>query len=124
MKVESNVTVIGVAAAGGFSIAGSPVCYSVTATVDGKAVRGYVLDLDLDRRTKTGDEALWRAKLHPLTPDDSLTSPELKALHRAIRRALEQGLARQGSTLRDYRLPETGDLNDKTRAALRVAYGC
>jgi formamidopyrimidine-DNA glycosylase len=54
------------------------------------------------------DEALWRAKLHPLTPADSLTPSELKALHRAVRRALEQGLARQGSTLRDYRLPDGG----------------
>jgi formamidopyrimidine-DNA glycosylase len=54
------------------------------------------------------DEALWRAKLHPLTPADSLTPAELKALHRAVRKALEQGLARQGSTLRDYRLPDGG----------------
>ncbi len=37
------------------------------------------------------DEALWRAKLHPLTPADALTPPEIKALHRAVRRALEQG---------------------------------
>ena len=54
------------------------------------------------------DEALWRAKLHPLTPADSLTPAELRALHRSVRRALEQGLARQGSTLRDYRLPDGG----------------
>ena len=32
----------------GFSIAGARACYSVTATVDGKPVHGYVLDLDLD----------------------------------------------------------------------------
>ncbi len=29
----------------------------------------------------------------------------MKALHRAVRTALEAGIARQGSTLRDYRLP-------------------
>ena len=52
------------------------------------------------------DEALWRAKVHPLTPADALDPDEVKALHRAVRRALEQGIARQGSTLRDYRLPD------------------
>jgi hypothetical protein len=31
-----------------FSIAQSPTCYSVTATVDGKHVSGYVLDRNLD----------------------------------------------------------------------------
>ena len=31
-----------------FSIAGFPTCYSVTATVDGKQVRGYVLNAGLD----------------------------------------------------------------------------
>lgn len=31
-----------------FAIAGAPTCYSVTATVDGKQVRGYVLDAGLD----------------------------------------------------------------------------
>jgi formamidopyrimidine-DNA glycosylase len=66
----------------------------------------------LDQRALAGvgniyaDEALWRAKLHPLTPADELGPAEVKALHRAVRKALEQGLARQGSTLRDYRLPD------------------
>ena len=32
----------------GFSIAGSPACYSVTATVGGKQIHGYVLDRSLD----------------------------------------------------------------------------
>jgi formamidopyrimidine-DNA glycosylase len=68
----------------------------------------------LDQRALAGvgniyaDEALWRAKVHPLTPADALTVAEVKALHRAVRRALEQGIARQGSTLRDYRLPDGG----------------
>ena len=66
----------------------------------------------LDQRALAGvgniyaDEALWRAKVHPLTPADALTPSEVKALHRAVRRTLEQGIARQGSTLRDYRLPD------------------
>ena len=68
----------------------------------------------LDQRTLAGvgniyaDEALWRARLHPLTPAEALSVDEVKALHRGVRRALEQGIARQGSTLRDYRLPDGG----------------
>jgi formamidopyrimidine-DNA glycosylase len=66
----------------------------------------------LDQRTLAGmgniyvDEALWRARLNPLRPADSLEAAELRRLHRGIRAALEHGLARQGSTLRDYRLPD------------------
>jgi formamidopyrimidine-DNA glycosylase len=66
----------------------------------------------LDQRTVAGvgniyaDEALWRARIHPLTPARDLSPDELRALHRGIRRALEHGIARQGSTLRDYALPD------------------
>jgi formamidopyrimidine-DNA glycosylase len=66
----------------------------------------------LDQRTVAGigniyaDEALWRARLNPLRPAAGLDRAELRRLHRPIRAALEHGLARQGSTLRDYRLPD------------------
>jgi formamidopyrimidine-DNA glycosylase len=66
----------------------------------------------LDQRTVAGvgniyaDEALWRARVHPLREARSLDRRELQALHRGVRRALEHGIARQGSTLRDYRLPD------------------
>jgi len=68
----------------------------------------------LDQRTVAGigniyaDEALWRARIHPLTPAALLDADEVKALHRAVRTALKAGIARQGSTLRDYRLPDGG----------------
>ncbi len=68
----------------------------------------------LDQRTVAGvgniyaDEALWRARIHPLTPAALLGPDEVKALHRGIRQALQAGLRRQGSTLRDYRLPDGG----------------
>src|SRR2546421_2446675 len=54
------------------------------------------------------DEALWRAKIHPLRSAESLDPDELRRLHRAVRAALEAGIARQGSTLRDYALPDGG----------------
>jgi formamidopyrimidine-DNA glycosylase len=68
----------------------------------------------LDQRTVAGvgniyaDEALWRAQIHPLTPAAALDPEAVKALHRGIRQALQAGLRRQGSTLRDYRLPDGG----------------
>ena len=77
----------------------------------------------LDQRTLAGmgniyvDEALWRARLNPLRIASSLDRTELRRLHRGIRVALEHGLARQGSTLRDYRLPDGsgGSMQDEFR---------
>jgi len=77
----------------------------------------------LDQRTLAGmgniyvDEALWRARLNPLRGAAGLDRPELRRLHRGIRAALEHGLARQGSTLRDYRLPDGsgGSMQDEFR---------
>jgi formamidopyrimidine-DNA glycosylase len=66
----------------------------------------------LDQRTLAGvgniyaDEALWFARVHPLREARSLDEAETAALHRGIRRALERGIDRQGSTLTDYRLPD------------------
>jgi formamidopyrimidine-DNA glycosylase len=61
----------------------------------------------LDQRTLAGlgniytDEALWWARIHPLRPAESLDRDEVRRLHRAIRRALERGIARQGADLGD-----------------------
>ena len=52
------------------------------------------------------DEALWRARIHPLTPAAALEDDEVKALYRASGRRCAPGIRRQGSTLRDYRLPD------------------
>ena len=86
----------------------------------------------LDQRTLAGlgniyvDEALWYARLHPLRPAGSLEPPELRRLHRGIRRALELGLARQGSTLSDYRLPDgsSGSMQREFRAYGRTDEPC
>ena len=66
----------------------------------------------LDQRTLAGlgniyvDEALWRARVHPLRPAGGLDEAEIRRLHRGVRGALEAGLDRQGATLRDYRTPD------------------
>lgn len=49
------------------------------------------------------DEALWRARLHPERPAQSLTRQEVNALHRSIREVLAEAVADGGTTLRDYR---------------------
>ena len=65
----------------------------------------------LDQRSVAGvgniyaDEALWRARIHPLRQAGDLAPGEIRRLRDAVRRALEAGIARQGATLRDYRQP-------------------
>ena len=73
----------------------------------------------LDQRTLAGlgniyvDEALWRARIHPLRPArDARRTTRSRALRAAIKRALEAGIARQGATLRDYRQPDGGARRD------------
>ena len=51
----------------------------------------------LDQRTVAGvgniyaDEALWRARIHPLTPAQALDAGEVAALYRGVRAALRAG---------------------------------
>ncbi len=66
----------------------------------------------LDQRRLAGigniyaDEALWRARIHPLRPAGELDADEIARLHRAVRAALRRGVELQGSTLRDYVTPD------------------
>jgi formamidopyrimidine-DNA glycosylase len=48
------------------------------------------------------DEALWRARLHPLRAADTLEPGEVARLHRSIRKVLRQGIANRGSSFSDY----------------------
>ena len=66
------------------------------------------------------DEALWRARIHPLTAAGDLERRAVGRLRRAVREALELGIARQGATLRDYRDP--GGENGAMQLEFRV-YG-
>jgi formamidopyrimidine-DNA glycosylase len=66
----------------------------------------------LDQRTVAGmgniyaDEALWRARLHPLRPAGSLDDDESRRLTRSVKEALRAGIRRRGATLRDYSRPD------------------
>jgi len=48
------------------------------------------------------DEALWRARLHPLRAADTLDEFDVRRLHRAVRQVLRQGIANRGSSFSDY----------------------
>jgi formamidopyrimidine-DNA glycosylase len=86
----------------------------------------------LDQRSLAGmgniyaDEALWRARIHPLRPAGELTSVEVGRLHAAIREALELGIARQGATLSDYRMPngDSGAMQEEFEAYGREGEPC
>jgi formamidopyrimidine-DNA glycosylase len=86
----------------------------------------------LDQRTLAGlgniyvDEALWRARIHPLRPAESIDRAELRRLHKAIRTTLEAGIARQGATLRDYALPDggSGSMQDEFKVYGREGEPC
>jgi formamidopyrimidine-DNA glycosylase len=86
----------------------------------------------LDQRTLAGlgniyvDEALWRARIHPLRPAGELEPGELRELRSAIAKALESGIARQGATLRDYRQPDgsRGRMQERFKVYGRAGLPC
>ena len=86
----------------------------------------------LDQRTVAGlgniyvDEALWRARVHPLRPAGTLHHDELVRVTRGIRDALKAGIARQGASLRDYSTPDggRGRMQDEFRVYGRAGEPC
>ena len=86
----------------------------------------------LDQRRLAGigniyaDEALWRARVHPLRPAGDLDDQEARALHRGIRAALKGGIARQGATLSTYRTPDggSGRMQDEFKVYGRAGEPC
>jgi formamidopyrimidine-DNA glycosylase len=99
----------------GDRVGGDPLSRSFTAkqlqaTLSGRRTSIKAALLDQRRLAGVGniyaDEALWRARVHPLTPAGAVDGAELKALHRGIRAALQAGIARRGATLSTYRTPD------------------
>jgi formamidopyrimidine-DNA glycosylase len=86
----------------------------------------------LDQRSAAGmgniyaDEALWRARIHPLRQAGDLSPEEIGRLHRAIKEALRHGIKRQGTTLRDYRTPNgaRGTMQNELRVYGRTDEPC
>jgi formamidopyrimidine-DNA glycosylase len=72
------------------------------------------------------DEALWRARIHPLWPAGELERDELRRLHRALRDSLRMGIARQGATLSNYATPdgERGRMQEEFKVYQREGEPC
>ena len=70
--------------------------------------RGRLKSLLLDQTFLAGignlyaDEILWEARLHPERSGESLTAPERRRLHTAIREILAAAIERRGTSLSDY----------------------
>lgn len=75
--------------------------------LDGRRAR--LKPLLLDQRFLAGlgniyaDEALFRARLHPLRRSDTLVPEEVARLHEGILEALREGIRHRGTTLASYR---------------------
>ncbi len=52
------------------------------------------------------DEALWRARLHPLRSASNLTAAQARELYVGLRDVLNEAIARRGSSVDSYRAPE------------------
>ena len=71
-------------------------------------------------------EALWIARLHPQIPAADAPPEQVPALHAAIRQVLEEAIANQGSSLRNYRTSygERGHNQDHFRVYDRAGEPC
>lgn len=86
----------------------------------------------LDQRRIAGvgniyaDEALFRARIHPLRPARTLTSVQCAALAEGVRDALAAGLAAGGASIDDFRHPDgvSGSFQDEFLVHRREGEQC
>lgn len=89
-------------------------CQRLMTILDGK--RGRIKPLLLDQSFIAGlgniytDEALWRARIHPLQSANTLTPDQIAHLHAGIISVLSEAIGGGGTSLRDnqYRQPDGG----------------
>jgi formamidopyrimidine-DNA glycosylase len=72
------------------------------------------------------DEALFRARVHPLRPAERLTRAQCQALRDAIVASLEAGIEAKGATIDDFRDPDgvSGSFQDRFLVHLREGEPC
>ena len=71
------------------------------------------------------DEALWRAKLHPLRSATSLRPPDERQLYEAIRTVLAEAVERRGSSIDDYTAPDgDGSMQETLDVYQRTGQPC
>ncbi len=91
-----------------------------------------IKSLLLDQRIVAGigniyaDEALFRARIHPLRPGGSLDRTDIERLVVAVKEVLTQALAEMGTTLRDYRRPDgsVGSFQNSLQVFRRTGEPC
>jgi formamidopyrimidine-DNA glycosylase len=97
-----------------------------------RASRAPVKAFLLDQRKVAGvgniyaDEALFRARIHPLRPARRLSRGQVAALRDAIVVSLEEGLAAKGASIDDFRDPDgvQGSFQDRFLIHLREGEPC
>jgi formamidopyrimidine-DNA glycosylase len=71
------------------------------------------------------DEALWRARLHPLRDAGSLRADDARRLHGALREVLAEAVERRGSSVDDYTAPEgDGSMQEHLQVYQRAGEPC
>jgi formamidopyrimidine-DNA glycosylase len=71
------------------------------------------------------DEALWRARLHPLRRAATLRPPDERRLYEAIRGVLTEAVERRGSSIDDYTAPDgDGAMQERLAVYQRAGDAC
>jgi formamidopyrimidine-DNA glycosylase len=72
------------------------------------------------------DEALWRARIHPLRPVGTLRRPQIAALRDAVVASLEAGIDAKGASIDDFRHVDgaEGSFQDRFLVHLREGEPC
>ena len=71
------------------------------------------------------DEALWRARLHPLRDAHTLRPDDVRRLHVGLRDVLAEAVERRGSSVDDYTAPEgDGSMQEHLQVYQRAGEPC
>jgi formamidopyrimidine-DNA glycosylase len=71
------------------------------------------------------DEALWRARLHPLRSASSLRPPDERRLYETVREVLGEAVERRGSSIDDYTAPDgDGSMQERLDVYQRTGEPC
>jgi formamidopyrimidine-DNA glycosylase len=96
-----------------------------------RARRGRLKPLLVDQSFVAGvgniyaDEALWRARLHPLRTARSLRPADEGRLYRHLREVLSEAIVRRGSSIDDYTAPDgDGSMQERLDVYQRTGEPC
>jgi formamidopyrimidine-DNA glycosylase len=94
--------------------------------------RAPIKALLLDQRLVAGvgniyaDEALFQARIHPLTPAGRLDAAAVRRLHRGLRSVMREAISWRGTTFRDFRdaAGHEGDFGRRLKVYARAGQPC